>query len=220
MPTSRFERFLPISGVLAGVFYAAMALLIKGMPSISDSQAGYAQWIDDHQLRTGLSGAAAGYFCVAMLFFATSIRRALRSGEPNESTYSSAAFAGALTIAGAVATMGWVTMSALEAANDHSQAAVSALGYLADFGWLPWVAGSAVFFLAAGIGGLRTAVLPKWLSIVSVVLGVLSLLGPTGIAVYFATPFWLVVTGVVLAARARRAEEAVATRRPAESVQV
>jgi hypothetical protein len=36
-----------------------------------------------------------------------------------------------------------------------------------------------------------------------VVLDVLSMTGPTGILVFFATPLWLIATGIVLARRQR-----------------
>lgn len=41
----------------------------------------------------------------------------------------------------------------------------------------------------------------EWLSIVTIVLGVMCVLGPTGVAVWFATPVWLVVTAVDLLRR-------------------
>jgi hypothetical protein len=199
MPTSRFERFLPLSGALAGLFFAAMPILTAGAPSVADADPqAYVQWVTDHQAAAAISGFAAGYFCVTMLLFAAGLRQALRSGEPGESTYSSAAFAGGVTVALAVALMGWVTLASTEAADAGSGAAVTTLGYLSDFGWVPWVAGSAVLFLATGLGGLRTATLPKPLAVATVVLGVLCLLGPTGIAVYLLTPVWLIVTGTVL----------------------
>lgn len=206
MTISRFDRFLPFAGVLAGCFFIAMAVLQIGMPSVTDHdrQALY-RWLGDHAGRAQLSGAAAGYFCVTMLLFAVALRRALRSGEDGESTYSSAAFAGAALVAIAVSLQGWVVLASQEAANHHSPAVVAALGFLSDFGWIPWVAGSAVMLLGTGLGGLRTAMLPRWLSVVTVVLAVLCLLGPTGVAVYVATPFWLIVTGVVLHQRSRSA---------------
>jgi hypothetical protein len=123
---------------------------------------------------------------------------ALRSGEPGESTYSSAAFGGGLAVAGSVALMGWGDLAGATAADDGRGEAVRTLGYLGDYGWVPWVAGSAVFFLATGLGGLRTAALPKPLAIATLILGILCLLGPTGIVVYLVTPIWLVVTGIVL----------------------
>jgi hypothetical protein len=199
MPTSRFERFLPIAGILAGLCFLASSLLTWGMPDITKADGHErVQWMTDHGAATTFSGFAAGYFCVLMVFFACALRSALRSGEPGESTYSSAAFAGGLVVALAVALMGWVTLAGTEAADHGQRQVVTTLAFLGDFGWIPWVAGSAVLFLATGLGGLRTASLPKPLAIVTVILGVLSLLGPAGIAVYFATPFWLVVTGVVL----------------------
>jgi hypothetical protein len=212
MPTSRFERFLPLSGVLAGLFFAAMPILTIGAPSVTDSDPqAYARWVTDHQAVATISGFAAGYFCVLMLLFAAGLRQALRSGEPGESTYSSAAFAGGVTVAVAVALMGWVTLASTEAADKGNAAVVTTLGFLSDFGWIPWVAGSAVLFLAAGLGGLRTAALPRPLAVVTVVLGVLCLLGPTGIAAYLATPVWLIVTGIVLHRRLTAATAAIRT---------
>jgi hypothetical protein len=199
MTTTRFERFLPLSGVLAGLFFLASAGLTFSMPERPKGDGHqYVQWLADHQGLALASGAAAGFFCAAMLLFAAGLRSSLRSGEPGESSYSSAAFAGALGVAFAVSMMGWVTLAAMQAAADGSDAAVVSLGYLASFGFIPWVASSAVLFIAAGLGGLRTATMPKPLAIVTLLLGVLCLLGPTGIAAYFATPFWLISTGVVL----------------------
>ena len=199
MTITRFERFLPLSGVLAGLCFLLSAALTMKMPDApkGDGHA-YVQWLADHQGLAMGSGFAAGFFCLTMLLFAAGLRMALRSGESGESSYSSAAFAGALGVSVAVSMMGWVTLAAAQAASDGSTAAVVSLGYLSSFGFIPWVASSGALFLAAGLGGLRTATLPKALAIVTIVLGVLCLLGPTGIAVYFATPFWLIITGVVL----------------------
>jgi hypothetical protein len=158
----------------------------------------YVQWLADHQGLAIGSGFASGLFCVAMLFFAAGIRQAIRSGEPGESSYSSVAFAGALGVAFAVSVIGWVTLASVQAAHDGSNSAAVALGYLGSFDWIPWVASSAALFMGVGVGGLRTAAMPKPLAIITIVLGVLCLLGPTGIAVFFATPFWLIVTGIVL----------------------
>jgi hypothetical protein len=209
MTTTRFERFLPLSGVLAGLCFLVSGVLTIHMP---DGPKGndhvYVQWLADHQGLVGGSGIASGLFCVAMLFFAAGLRKAIRSGEPGESSYSSVAFAGALGVAFAVSMMGWISLASIQAADDGAAGAVVALGYLSSFGWIPWVASSAALFIAAGLGGLRTASLPKPLAIVTIALGVLCLLGPTGIAVYFATPFWLIITGVVLHRRLRATRSA------------
>jgi hypothetical protein len=186
-----------------------MPILTVGMPSVTgDDPQAYSRWITDHQAVVSISGFAAGLFCVTMLLFAGGLRQALRSGEPGESTYSSVAFAGGVSVALAVSLMGWVTLASTEAAHQGNAAVVTTLGFLSEFGWIPWVAGSAALFLATGLGGLRTATLPRPLGIATVVLGVLCFLGPTGIAVYFLTPVWLIVTGIVLRRRLAAASAA------------
>ena len=220
MTSTRFERFLPLTGALAGLAFLVSGVLTIDMPygPKGDGHV-YVQWLADHEGLAIGSGFASGLFCVAMLFFAAGIRQAIRSGEPEESSYSSAAFAGAVGVAFAVSVMGWVTLASVQAADDGADGAVVALGYLGSFGWIPWVASSAALFLATGVGGLRTASMPKPLSIVTIVLGVLCLLGPTGIVVYFATPFWLIISGVVLYRRlgAPAPQVPAQTSRPAES---
>ncbi len=89
------------------------------------------------------------------------------------------------------------------AARAEDAVGAQVLGGLGANGWVPMVASMAVMYLATGLGGLSTAALPKWLSITTVVLGVGCLLGPVGIAVYFATPLWLIVAGIVLSRSAR-----------------
>ena len=200
MPT-KFEKFLPIAGVLAGLLYIVFAVC-GGSPPGTDKDAGtQVDWYNAHQGRVLISVVAGGLFLVAMGFFATGIRQALRSGEPGESTYSSVAYAGALLVGVAITLSAWVSFASEEAAHKHQGAAVHTLAYMGDSSWLPWTAASAVMMLGAGLGGLRTAALPKWLAIVTIALGVLNIAGPGGIVVFFVTPFWLILTGLVLLRR-------------------
>ena len=200
MATSRFERFLPWAGVLAGVCFAVGGYLPTG-PSTPDDPTRL-QWLADHQGVVALTGVAAALLSVFALFFAAGVRAALRSGEPGESSYSSVAFAGLVAFAAGSGFNAMLQLATLDAAGKGHADAVRTLGYLGEFTWVPWVAASAAMFLAIGLGGLRTSALPKWLSIPTVVLGVLCLLGPTGIAVFLVSPLWFVVTGLVLRRRA------------------
>ena len=196
---SKFEKFLPYAGVLAGVLFALGGFLPKTSDDLGDPNA--VAIMHDNATRNTIGAVAMALFCVAMLFFATALRRALRSGEAGESTYSGVAYAGSILVGASQAAAAWLIFAGTEAANHHDKTAVSTLSYLGINSWLPWVAASAAMFLATGLGGLHNAVLPRWLAIVTVVLGVACLLGPTGVAVYFATPVWLVVTGIAIAQR-------------------
>lgn len=200
MPQSKFEKFLPASGVLAGLLFAVQGF-VQQVPT--DDDAGAMALLNAHQGVNTISFIAGGFFMVVMCFFAAGVRQALRSGESGESTYSSVAYAGGVLLAVTVGLSAWLTLSMASAARAEDAVGAQVLGGLGANGWVPMVASMAVMYLATGLGGLSTAALPKWLSITTVVLGVGCLLGPVGIAVYFATPLWLIVAGIVLSRSAR-----------------
>jgi hypothetical protein len=200
MTTTRFEKFLAIAGILAGVVFVVINVH-PDPPGVGASAQSRIDWFNDHEAITAISGFGAGYFAILVGFFAVGVRRLLRSGEAGESTYSSAALVGGVLIAAAATVDAVITLGTMEAADKNNGAAVSTFAFLDDFGWLPIMVGFGVFYLATGLGGLRTATLPKWLSIVTIILGVGAVAGPTGIAVFFATPLWLIVVGVLLLRR-------------------
>jgi Na+-translocating ferredoxin:NAD+ oxidoreductase RnfD subunit len=154
-----------------------------------------------HQTQNLVAVVAAALFAVTMAFFAVAIRQALRSGEPGESTYSSAAFAGGVMVAMMSTLNAWLLFALVDAADNKDRAAAHVFGALGLDSWLPFMVGAAVLLLSTGLGGLRTAVLPKWLSIATVVLGVCCLGGPTGFIVWFAMPVWCITLGIVLVRR-------------------
>ena len=197
MPHSTFEKFLPAAGTLAGILFAVAGYIAKTPESGENAVA----VMTGHETRNLTALIATALFVVAMAFFAVGIRQALRSGEPRESTYSSAAFAGGIMVAIASALNAWVLGGLLESVDKEDAASARFLGVLGTVSWIPFMAAAAVLLLSTGIGGLRTDVLPKWLAIVTIVLGVCCLLGPTGFAVWFAMPVWCVAVSVVLVRR-------------------
>jgi hypothetical protein len=74
----------------------------------------------------------------------------------------------------------------------------------------------SVLFFASAILALRYAVLPRWLGWVSIVIGVVLLIGPIGWAAFiFATPIWTILVRILLwrhaEASARFGEPAIGT---------
>lgn len=201
MALTTFERFLPVSGIVAGLLFAGSALATADQPSLdSKKPQPYVDWIVGHHTEIGVSALCAGYFAFFMLMFAAQLRASIRAGEAGESTYSSVAFAGGVAVAIAMAAMSMLELATVEA----DAASVKVLAFLNDFSWLPWAVGSGAMMLGTGLGALRTLALPKWLAVTTVVLGILSVTGPTGIGVYLVTPFWLVTVGIVLLLRQRQ----------------
>jgi hypothetical protein len=200
MQSSKFDKFLAISGILAGLLFV-VAGFHDDPPGLDSSAQSRLDWFVDHKTWLTIGGLASAYFAVVMAFFATGVRRLLRSGEAGESTYSSAALVGGVLVSGAGIFGAMTMLASVEAADNGNAAALTTISYVNEFGWLPLIASLAVFYLATGLGGLRTATLPKWLSIVTIVLGVACVLGPAGIAAWFATPLWLIVVGVIMLRR-------------------
>ncbi len=60
------------------------------------------------------------------------------------------------------------------------------------------------FFLGVAVVALRTGVLPKWWAIVAILIAIVLVIGPIGWdALIFATPLWLLGTGLIVGASAR-----------------
>jgi hypothetical protein len=207
MPQSTFEKFLPASGILAGILFAVGGYISHTPDSSSQNPITV---MSGHEAQNMVAVIAGALFAVTMAFFAVGIRQALRSGESGESTYSSAAFAGGIMVAVLTTLNTWLLFATVDAVDDKDRAAAHLFGLLGINAWLPLMIGAAVLLLSTGLGGLRTAVLPKWLSIVTIVLGVCCFGGPTGFLVWFALPVWCIAVGVVLVRRQQAAAPAAA----------
>jgi hypothetical protein len=144
---------------------------------------------------------------IALVFFATSLRSLLRSGEAGEATYSNVAFGGWIVVVAGLSQMvmwGWGMVNG--AASDQDDAAVRTLDYVGYFGWAGMGIGLAAALIATGLGGLRNAALPRWFALTSIVLGLLAALGnagipPGGLVNYLLLPVWLVAAAVISARR-------------------
>lgn len=211
MTSSRFERSLPWSGVVAALCWVGHDAFERMGDSDSPGAVSVAV------IRQNLAVNYASVAClvvmgIALLFFASSVRGLLRSGEALEATYSSIAFGGWVVVAAALGQMvawDWALLNG--AAADSDQSAAHTLGYVQYFGWAGMGVGLAAAFIATGLGGLRHAVLPRWFAVVTVVCGVLGALGnagipPGGLVTYVLLPFWLIAAAIIVARRQRQAE--------------
>jgi hypothetical protein len=90
----------------------------------------------------------------------------------------------------------WTILAALDATSGHDPASVRTIVVLSADLWVPWIAATFLLLLGVGLGGLRNAVLPRWLAWTSLVLALLCLLGPAGILVDLVMPLWLVVAAL------------------------
>jgi hypothetical protein len=209
MPLTTSERLLPWSGAVAGLCWIGQDLLQNMQPHDKPGAATTAVIHDHLALNYGMQGCLV-LMGIALLFFATAVRNLLRSGEAREATYSSVAYGGwVVVVAGLSQMVMWNWGLINGAADAGDDVALGSLSYVGYFGWAGMGIGLAAAFIATGLGGTRSAVLPRWFSILTVVLGVLGALGdagipPGGLVTYVLLPFWLIVASVVVARSARR----------------
>ena len=95
---------------------------------------------------------------------------------------TSVAYAGWLVVVAGLSQMVMWSWGLINGAADAADdAALHSLSYVAYFGWAGMGIGLATAFIATGLGGIHSAVLPKWFGILTIVLGVLGALGDAGI---------------------------------------
>jgi len=91
-------------------------------PSITDGEQKYVRWYSDHQAGRDDRRIAAIYFCVLMLFFATAVRRALRSGERRQFRARQRGLSPAASCSGSAFTlMAMVSFANVEAADSTTR---------------------------------------------------------------------------------------------------
>ena len=202
MPSTRFERFQPLAGVLSGLLLIAGLALTWGDPS---SETGidetFSYWADNrgqHQI-SGL--LLAPLIAFLLVFSGVDLRRHLR--HERDAGDGSVAFGGALLAASTFALVGMLEGAATNAAHEGERSATYTLSQLHSYDWLAWNAAFAAVLLATGLGALRNGALPAPLAWVTVVIGA-SLLTPLGFVGFFLLPLWLIVVGLVLTVRRDR----------------
>ena len=198
------ERWLPWTGAVAGLAWIGQELLFR---TGTDDQPGAAMTavIRDHAAGNYAAVGCLVAMGVALVFFAAALRGQLRSGEAREATYSSVAFGGMILVSAGLSQMvvsNWAMINGAAAVEDD--AALHVLSYSSYFGWAGMGMGIATTFIATGLAGIANAVLPRWFSVLTLVLGLLSALGnagipPGGAVTYLLLPFWLITASVMLA---------------------
>ena len=206
MPRSKFERFLPWTGAIAGAAWIGQMFLFRTGDQDSPGSMTTAV-IRDH---LALNYAAIGclvVMAIALVFFGTALRSHLRAGEAREATYSSIVYGGLLLVAAGLSQMvmwNWGLINGAADAKDDQ--ALGILSFVGFFGFAGMGIGIATTLLGAGLAGLANGVLPRWFAILSLVLGVLSALGtagipPGGLVNYLLLPLWLIAAAIILVRR-------------------
>jgi hypothetical protein len=203
MFATRFERSLPLAGILFGILLAIALYATSGEPGEGASVGEvYAYWSDHGGGKMWLSIFGLELAALLLSFFGGAVYVAIRSAEAAPTVYAPLALGGAILAATGFAVTSLLPASLGRAAADKGdepgiQTTVYALEQLRSWDWLLWTPGLTVMLVGAGLGGLRTCALPRWLSWAAIVLGI-ALFTPVGFFAFFALPLWMVAAGVIL----------------------
>ena len=198
----------------------AVALWIAGLVVVNTFSSKIPHHATDAQLLTWIQGnqnpiLSGGWLwvlgCLSFLWFAALLRPRLADAEGGHHTYTTLAFAGA-----AAATVFGFLIQAGDMGGAINQDSISAatagtLHNLSDVFFICAELALIPFFVGVAVIAFRTAVLPKWWAVFSVLVAVVLVIGPIGwAALTFGTPVWLLGTGLLVGAPPRARQRAVA----------
>jgi hypothetical protein len=201
---SNWERWSMLSGALAVPFWLAGIIIFSAKAKGSEGPKILASY---HQHSDGilLGGFLWSLGIILFIWFLGSLRSHYLAAEGGSGRLTSLAFSGGVV----AATLGLLipgpdAAGALEKKHLDASAA-SALHELPDAFFIGAEYVLAVLFFASAILALRYAALPKWLGWLSLLIGIVLLIGPIGwAALIFATPVWTLIVSFLLYMRAEQ----------------
>jgi uncharacterized membrane protein len=191
--SDRFDRFLPLAGVPAGLLFITGLVVLRDDPSSETGPAKtFSYWQADHGKHQIIGLIVAPLVAFLLVFFAAGLKRRLGDG-----AHGSVAFGGTLLAAATFVVVGMLEAAMTNAAHEGQQQAVYTLNQLHSYDWLGWNAAFAAALLATGIGARRNGMLPAPVAWVTIVVGA-SLLTPAGFFGFILLPLWLIAVGLLL----------------------
>jgi hypothetical protein len=214
----RWERLSPLAGALAVPFWIA-GVAVMSSSAKGDKGAEAVASYHHHGNGILLGGLLWSLGVLLFIWFLGSLRSHYLAAERSDGRLSHLAWGSGL-IASALALLipGPDEVGALNK-NDFDASGAAVLRHLSDAFFIATEYALPVLFFASAILALRYAALPRWLGWVSILVGIVLLIGPIGWAgLIFATPIWTLIVSVVVwrrgeavASPARRSTEPVAT---------
>jgi hypothetical protein len=195
--SDRWEQRAPWTGIVAVVLFAIAFIVGGETPAFDASTRDVLDFYDD-QTSQVITGILVLYGAILLVFFAATLRSALRGAE---------ALRGLVLIGGALMALGLGIFAGLNftltdlANSDHldriSPGTLQSLNALNSDFFFPVVIGTAVFLISAALAIFRTGALPRWMGWVALVLGIV-VLTPAGFFAFLISGLWIVAAAVML----------------------
>lgn len=202
LPRLAEARSRPWLVPLLGVIFVALLAVSFGLSwSTPDSNSGGQSVINYYSSHSGQATASALLTALAVpagLFFFVYLREYLRAA-PGVRALTTAALAGTIVFAVGGCLAAGLTVSLVDVPRQLTPSAAQALNVLnSDVGAGLLIGGLSTMQFGFGLAILVGRLLPRWVGGLSILIGVVSLLGPLAFAGLMATALWtLIVSGLL-----------------------
>lgn len=192
------KQLAPLSGVLAVLLIIAAFAVGGESPEANDSLSKVISYYSDHDSELQFAGALLGLGAFFFLLFSTTVAGVLRRAQGASKGAAAFCFAGGIVFAVGASIFAGIGFTAGDVVGDVEPSVIQTLNALSMDMFFTVAIGTAAFLLGAGVGTLKTGILPRWLGWAAVVIGVVAIT-PAGFFGFLAMGVWTLIASVMLA---------------------
>jgi hypothetical protein len=214
MNDERISRWMGPLGLLTVIaIFLGFGPLSGKEPGENASGATVAAYYNTHTAQSWASVYVVAFGLALLILFVSQLRTVLRNAGGGQTFWPNVVFAAGILLVAGIVIAGVFEVVLITAAHNHEFAIVKVMNFASDNNELGFIFGMALLTLATGASILTnrsTSPLPKTLGWWSLLVGVVSCLGPIAFAAFlFGMPIWFIATGFVVGTKARRAAKSV-----------
>jgi len=219
MSDERISRWMgPLGLLIVIAVFVGFGPLSGSSPGENASGAKVAAYYNSHVAMSWASIYVVGFGLALLILFVSQLRTVLRKTGGEQTFWPNVVLAAGIILVVGIVVLGIFQVVLILAAHNHEFAITKLVNFVGDNDELGFIFGMALLTLATGASILlnrSTNPLPKTLGWWSLLVGVVSCLGPVSwFALLFGLPIWFIGTGFVIGTKARRASKDL----PSESV--
>lgn len=199
MEASKRSRDL---GALTGALFVVLVVVaffaIGGStPDNKASGAKIVSFYKDNETKEIIAAVVLALATVPLLYFTALLRERLGAVLPVRSSVPNLALGGGIVAAAGFLVAATIHFALADYATDIGPVASRAINAIDNDFFLPFTTGLAVLLIATSAAAIRTAVLPKWMGWVGVVLFIV-FFTPAGFIAFGLTGIWIIGASVLL----------------------